>query len=709
MGVYYRKEHQIGFIEFDLLDSKVNLLNFEVMSKLDKILDEIGEETDVQAVVIVSKKPDIFIAGADIKEIENIQKPSEGRQKSQQGQHVLNKLEDLPMPTVAVIDGVALGGGCELVLACRYRIATFNEKVRIGLPEVNLGILPGFGGCYRLPRLIGLTEGLKMILSARPIDAQKALKVGLVDRLYPQKGLASFTQKFLEEILPLNGSRRPFERKKKGIPHLLENSFLGKKIIFNQSRQSVRKTTKGFYPAPEKALGVIIEIYGQTRESALIREAGAFGELVETQVCKNLIQVFYLSEKYKKLMPQGLEKIKPHPIRKCGVLGAGVMGGGIAQILAYNDIWVRMKDVNNNALALGYQSAAKIFQQTVERRSLTKAQAIRKMDHITGTLDYSGLRNADLVIEAVVENMEVKKKVFKELSSMVSAQTILATNTSALSVTEMARQTRDPGKVVGIHFFNPVHRMPLVEIIKTEFTSSETLAATLSLVKKLGKIPIVVKDSSGFLVNRVLLAYLNEAGRILEEGGSIAAIDEIMTRFGMPMGPFTLSDEVGSDVGLKVLHILHDHLGGHFKPVSIFEKIFEKGLLGKKSGKGFYIHGIERLPNQEILHLLLSSQPMVFKVPEEDCLNRMLLLMINEAARCLEEGVVEETSAVDVGMIMGTGFPAFRGGLLRYADRAGIETIVSTLNQLKEGYHADRFAPCPYLLNLQKQGKTFYP
>src|SRR3990167_8867141 len=623
MSITYREENNTGFIEFDLKDSKVNLLTAAALQELDKILDLLAGKSALKAIALISKKRDIFIAGADIKEIAGITQPEEGRQKAKAGQDILNKLEDLPVPTIAVIDGVALGGGCELVLACRYRLATFNEKVRIGLPEVNLGIFPAFGGTYRLPRLIGLPDGLTMILTGKPVDANKALRLGLVDRLAPRNGLDHYLQTFIEDIRQGRIISNKYARRKvRGLSAFLETSLLGQWLIFRQSVQSVLKNTKGFYPAPLKAIDVIKKNFYMDRTNGLGAEARAFSELTATAISKNLIHVFYLSEQYRKLNVEG---IAPKPIEKCGIIGAGVMGGGIAQLLSYSNIWVRLKDINYEALALGVRSAAKLYRDAVKKRRMKPYEAVVKMDKITPTLDYSGFANADIVIEAVVENMEVKRKVFRELSAAAGPQTILATNTSALSVTEMAKETKDPSKVIGLHFFNPVHKMPLVEIITTVHTSKETLAGTLALVKRLGKTPIIVKDSCGFVVNRVLLGYINEAGRLLEEGHSIVAIDKIMTDFGMPMGPFTLTDEVGLDVGSKVLHILESGLGERFKPVEVFEKTCAQAFLGKKSGKGFSLPPPGHSRSVQGVHSPGHSR----SVRGEESFRRMMYLMIN--------------------------------------------------------------------------------
>ncbi len=708
MGLTYNEKNNVGVIVFDHDDSKVNILSSDVIKQLSAALDQLKDREDLTALLIVSMKKDVFIAGADIKEIEKIVEPDDGAKKAKAGQDVLNKIEELHFPTIAVIDGVALGGGCELALACDYRLATFNPKVRIGLPEVNLGFIPGFGGTYRLPRIVGLQEALKMILAGRPIDGAKALKIGLFDKIVTQKGLDQHIEEFVKDITEGKLKKSKYERrkKKKGFPGFLDHNPIGNRIVFDQSRKNVLKLTKGFYPAPLKAVDVVASNFYMDRKRGLALEARGFGELAVTDISKNLVYIFYLSEKYRKLSIKGTESIKPANITKCGVLGAGVMGGGIAQLLSSKGIWTRMKDISLDAIAKGFQAAGKVYTQAVKKRKLTKAVAAERMAHITGSLDYSGFANADYVIEAVVENMDIKKSVFKELSEKCSEHTILASNTSALSVTEMSLEVKDPSKVIGFHFFNPVHRMPLVEIITTAQTSNETLVTSLALVKRLGKTPIVVKDSPGFIVNRILLGYICEAGHILEETGELEEVDLVMTDFGMPMGPFLLSDEVGLDVGLKVMHILEESFGKRFKAASIFEKILETGKLGKKSGKGFYDHTIkDRQVNTEVWDLMDSQ---FTRLDKQECLDRLVLTMINEAAKCLEEKIVEDPGAIDVGMIFGTGFPPFKGGLLKYADSLGIAHVVDQLEKLQKELEAERFAPCQYLLNLKNQNKTFF-
>ena len=703
MSVFYKEEANIGTITFDQPDSKVNVLNSAILLTLDKILDDLKGKS-LKALIIQSVKKDIFIAGADIKEIENIVEVSDGKSKAQAGQRVMDKIEDLPFPTVAVIDGVALGGGCELALACRYRVMTFNDRIRIGLPEVNLGFVPGFGGTYRLPRLVGLQQGLKMIVSATPINSSAAFKCGLADRLYPTVGLTQRVREFIEEIAvePKKRILKPVAFK--GFPAFLEKNPLGQMVVYKETIKSIQKATKGFYPSPLKAVEVIKKTLYLPREQALDIESSAFAELAITPISKNLVKVFYLSEKYKKLTVPGAEHIKPMPITKGAVIGAGIMGGGIAQLFSDRGVWARLKDINQDAIAKGLKAAYDVYAQAMKRKKAKPYDVAAKMAMISGTVDYSGFANADIAIEAVVENMDVKKKVFAEVSQVLSSKAILASNTSSLSVTEMARASKDPSRVIGFHFFNPVHRMPLIEIITTEFTSQQTLVTTLEFAKKLGKTPVIVKDAPGFLVNRILLGYINEAGRLLDEGGTIEGIDRFATNFGLPMGPFTLSDEVGLDVGVKVLHILESGLGSRFKPANIFDDVLPKKLLGKKSGKGFYIHGKEKVVNPEVQSLVKAGTVVL----EQEAMERMIYVMVNEAGMILQEKVVDSPDAVDIGMIMGTGFPPFRGGLLRYADSIGIDKLVDDMEKLEARFKDGRFKPCTYILDLKSHGKRFY-
>jgi 3-hydroxyacyl-CoA dehydrogenase/enoyl-CoA hydratase/3-hydroxybutyryl-CoA epimerase len=723
-------ENGFAVIEFDQPDSKVNVLSSFSLTELETIIKQLNNRQDLKGVLIASAKPDIFIAGADIKEIENMKSYSEAEAIVKKGQKILNALEGLNVPTVALINGVCLGGGLELALVCDYRLAGFDNRVKLGLPEVKLGVIPGFGGTKRLARLVGLRKALEMILSGDPISSSEALKIGLVDTL------ASGNRLFEEGIQLLKEKkikRNQFKPMLKGWMNiLLDRTFLGRMILVNQTKKFILRSTKGQYPAPLKALEVVSKNYTSSLEKSLDREAGAFGELGVGLIAKNLISVFYLVEKYKKYK---WSDAAPARIDKCGLLGAGVMGGGIAQLLSYYGIPVRMKDLNYQALGNGLKQAKEVYDYAVKKKKVKSSQACLGIGLISPTANYQGFSNADLIIEAVVEDMNIKKSVFKELESIAKSDAVLASNTSCLSISQMAEAVKDKSRVLGIHFFNPVHRMPLIEIIRPSQTSDRAIATAVEFTRRIGKIPIVVSDTCGFLINRILLTYLNEAARILEQGASIEKIDAVMLGFGMPMGPFTLMDEVGLDVGYKVALILENNFGEKMKVAEIMKKLYEKKWSGRKSGKGFYIHrGKKRVINKEVYNLLYgiskvtsptyavgtfpprrwgrsNSLSCVSKacISSEEALQRMVYRMINEAALCLQEKVCSEPSDVDIGMIMGTGFPAFRAGLLRYADSIGCDRIVDALQKFREKYKSERFLPCGYLLELAKRKSKFYP
>ena len=694
----------IGTLEFDTPDSSVNILSSAALTELEQQLDEIAGRSDIKVLLITSAKKSIFIAGADIKEIESITDPQEASEKCNRGKQVFDKLEKLPQITVAVINGACLGGGYELSLACTYRVAGFAGCVKIGLPEVRLGILPGFGGCVRLPKLIGIGNALSVILPGKVLDANRALTLGMVDRLFYDPILVEQAKTFGRAVL--SKKEKVHRRRKTLITKLLEGNPVGRIILFSQARKSVMKSTAGHYPAPLVALDTIKSLVGKSQAEALRLESEGFGKLGASEISKNLIHVFYLDEQYKKKKWNDAEPTLTH-VKKAGVVGAGVMGGGIAQLLAKNNVICRIKDLNNQALALALKTARDVYKYLLKTRRMKKGQVEAQMSLISPTTTYDGFKNADVVIEAVVERMDIKKQVFKELDEVVQPSACLFTNTSSLSVTQMAQCTSRQDRVCGFHFFNPVHRMPLLEIIATEKTSEQTIATAVAFARQLGKMVIVVKDKEGFIVNRILLPYMNEAAYLFQEGVDTKHLDDIVKRFGMPMGPMELADEVGIDVGYHVAHILEGEYGKRMRIAEILKTVYEAGMLGKKSGEGFYIHaGKHKTVSSNVQNMRGNT---VFTLDDNVTLKRLLYIMINEASRCLEEGVVESASTIDVGMIYGTGFPPFRGGLLRYADSVGVKHIVSDLKNFQDRFDQHRFEPSQLLLSMAETNDTFYP
>lgn len=710
------EKNGVANLVFDLPNEKVNKLSAPVLMELEKALNVIDGNKAIRVLLITSVKKDIFIAGADINEIKEIRDPQDALMKVSRGQNILTKIAQIKIPTIAVINGACLGGGLELALACKYRVAVTNPKTSLGLPEVNLGIIPGFGGTQRLPKLVGLQESLKIILSGKAVDAKKAFKIGLVDDIIREEFLEEKLGHFVTEILK-GGEANHYlnsrnEAKKKRF--IFESLLLGKFVIFYMARKDLWEKTKGQYPAPFYALEVVKKTYGKTYFSRGFKtELEAFCELAVGDVSKNLIEIFFTNEALKK--DSGIEgEVAAAEVRNAALLGAGVMGGGIAWLFANNNINIRIKDITQNAIALGYNQIIKVFNQLKKIRKISTEEANMKIANVSTGLDFTGFGKVDFVVEAVVENIAVKKKILAEAETQLGKNAVIVSNTSSLSISEMARALQNPERFAGMHFFNPVNRMPLVEVIRGEKTSEKTIATVVKLSKKLGKTPIVVKDVAGFLVNRILLPYMNEAAYLLQEGADIKNIDAIIEKFGMPMGPFILADVVGVDVGVKVAHSLQESYGARMRVSDLLDEIYNnhKELLGKKSKKGFYIHGIKDVrinPKIEEILLNLRKAKGINKtyISDAEILDRCILTMVNEAAKCLEEGVVKNARYLDMAMIMGTGFPAFRGGVLRYADLRGIKEVVARLQDFNAKNGA-RFEVSKLLIEMAKSDKKFY-
>ena len=703
MGAFEQISHpkQIVELRFDLAGEKVNKLTSDVLHELDMTLDELAKDSHTRALMITSGKPVMFIAGADINEIKAINTPSDGFKKASEGQRILSKIAQLSFPSIAVIDGPCLGGGLELALCCTYRIVGDRDKISIGLPEVSLGIIPGFGGTQRLPRLIGVQKSLDIILSGRPVNAKKALRLGLVDAQYASEFLFSHAQKFAQSVSSKSGAKRMMPCKKGA----LEKIPFGKTLIFRIAKKQLMAKTKGQYPAILTALDTVKQTQRCALSTGLRREAEAFSTLIGTPVCQNLINLFFINEAIKKDKGITNNRIKPVEISHAGVLGAGLMGGGIAWLLSHGQIPTRVKDLNWEAVGKAFQTATTYFKPLIKRKKLTRHDVTRRLDLISGTVDERGLEKSDIVIEAVVEDMSIKQLIFKQLESVVSKKAIIATNTSALCVDELSKGMKYPDRFCGMHFFSPVNRMPLVEVIASKQTSDKTIATVVALAKKLKKTPIVVQNCPGFLINRILLPYVNEAAYLLNDGASIPQLDGLMREFGMPVGPLELADEVGLDVGVKVSKILEDGYGKRMAVCSLLKKIQKKSTwLGKKSGIGFYIYSSgKKTPNTAIDSLVTSTGT----VSDNQAIDRLLLIMANEAARCLDESIVKDAQYLDMAMLMGTGFPPFRGGLCRYMDHIGISTVVDTLTQLNK-HVGIRFEPAPILIRMAQNGQTFY-
>jgi len=691
---------RLATLTFDSPDKKVNVFTRAAFQELERVIEELSGRRDIGCLILLSGKPGSFIAGADVEEIARVTDPVEAEAGSRVGHRLFSAWESLPFPTVAAIRGICLGGGLEISLASTYRVASDRPDTKMGLPEVRLGILPGWGGSTRLPRRIGIAESLDLILTGKTVVGRKALKLGLIDALLPDA-------RFLDQVRDFALARIDKPRKEEGTLDLkellLERNPFGRKVLFDQARKKTLETTHGHYPAALRAIEVVRVGIEDGPRAGFDAEARAVSELATSPTAKNLIHVFRLTEEVKK--ETGMPGAGPLEVKSTAVLGAGVMGGGIAQLIsAETDLPVRMKDVRDEALASGMQHAAQLFDKQVERRRLTIPEARHKMALLLPTLDYSGFKRVDLVIEAIVENMGVKQAVLAETAQHVPEGAVLASNTSSLSIAGIGSKTPRPERVVGMHFFNPVHKMPLVEVIAPEGADPAAVNTVFAFTRKLGKTPILVKDAPGFLVNRLLMFYSVEALWLLDEGYKIEDLDRAMTDWGMPMGPMALTDEVGIDVATKVAHILHEAFSDRLPLPPWLDKAPESGRLGSKNQKGFYRYeGRERKEPDPTVYPLLGLQPRVENPDPGLIADRMVLPMVNEAARCLEEGVVRTAGDLDLALIFGTGFPPFRGGLCRWADQEGLGRVIATLERFESAV-GDRFQPSEALRKTAEAG-----
>lgn len=681
--------------------SMTTLTRETLMELKEAILEakELEKSNALKGLIFFSHRPGVFLAGVDVSVIQSLSSEAEALKELDQAHAIFNTLEDLKVPTAALVDGVCLGGGLELALTCKKIFISDNSKTALGLPEVMLGVLPGFGGTYRLPKKVGLPTAMDMILTGRQIRGKNAYKMGLADAILPTERM--------RELAPLYLMSKK-TGKKKSVKEDLQaaamDNFITRKIIFQKAREKVLQTSKGFYPAPLKILEVLERGVGKSRTDYLVLEAEAFAELSQSTQSKNLQHIFFLTDGTKKIE----NKDSLPSIKRGAVLGAGVMGGGIAWLFANADQSPVMKDINPAALELGLKQASVNFMSALKRKKMSEDDFNRKMRSITPTLTFDEMKSANLVVEAVVENMDLKKKVFSELEKHVSDSCILTSNTSSLSIQEMSTSLKDPGRFAGLHFFNPVNKMPLVEIISHEKVRPEVIATLVKWVLDVKKTPIVVNDGPGFLVNRILAPYLNEAAFLLEEGVGIEKLDEVALNFGMPMGPCRLMDEIGLDVCVKVGHIMHEGLGKRATPSSLSTKLYDLKAYGKKSGKGFYLYdekGKSLGVNPEASKLVGTQK----EVPDEVTLQmRLFLPMVNEAAYIFADKICDKASTVDVGMIYGTGFPPFKGGLLRWADSEGLEQIAERLKNFSKEISSDRYEIAPFLTQMIHDKKKFY-
>jgi 3-hydroxyacyl-CoA dehydrogenase / enoyl-CoA hydratase / 3-hydroxybutyryl-CoA epimerase len=702
---------EIAVLTFDLPNEKVNKLSTPVMTELKSHIEKL-KSSSYKMVVFKSAKPKIFIAGADIEEIRELKTKEQVEKAVSQGQEIFNMIEDLPMPTMAIVAGACAGGGCEMILACDYRIATDEASTRIGLPETQLGILPGFGGCIRLPRVVGLQAALDIILAGKLVNTKKALKIGLIDFAIHPNLVENFANAQIEKIIAEGALKRRKKFRPRGVVgKLLEGLLSG--VVFGKAQEGVLKATKGHYPAPIAALNVIKKTYGMgDRAKALQIELDYFCECAVTDISKNLIHVFYLTEMVKKQSGVTNSNVKGKPVKHLGVLGAGTMGGGIAYVAADKGIAVRVKDISIEANAKALKHARDLWAKLMKKKIIDSYQFTQKMSLVSTTVDFSGFKTIDLTVEAIVEDMGIKQKVIAQTAAQMRDDAVLVTNTSSLSVNEIAKGHPRPEFFAGMHFFSPVHKMPLVEVIRGEKSSDETIATVFELAKKMGKMPVVVKDGPGFLVNRLLLPYMAEAAFLLAEGMAVEKVDKAYVNiFGMPMGPFELMDSVGLDVCVKVLNIFKKAYPDRIEMPALMEKLEKnKSRMGQKTNLGFYKYddGRKGEVDQSIYSELGVSTPSN-PYSDQECIERGVFSMINECCIALDQDkIVETPNEVDLAMIMGTGFPPFRGGLTKYADSLGAEYVLNQLQKYATERKANRLKPSAQLQIRANAKAKFY-
>lgn len=649
------------------------------LDSLKELLLRLKEDRQLRGLIVTGPGPGMFAAGADINLIQAIEDQGEGERSALKGRMLFDLFQDLPVPVVGAIEGPCLGGGLEMALCFDVRVVSDDPSTRLGLPEVNLGIVPGFGGTQRLPRLLGLPKALDLILAGKILKAKQAVRIGLADRLVPGARLLECAH---EEVRKLNGQRRKHPpRRLKGMDLWMSKIGFLRALIRKRVQKKLASGQAKFYEAPPTALDLCIDAFALPEAEGFRNEAQALGRLIVSPTCKGLVRLFFLSERAKRLGKQQ----DAADIRNALVIGGGVMGAGIAGQMASRGVQVRLSDLDNDVLARAKARLQQNLAKRLRKRSLMPHEAIAAQDRLAVSVEWGSLRNTDMVLEAVVENLELKKKLFRQaVDRGLPDHAVIATNTSSLPVDQMAEGLPCPDRVVGLHFFNPPEKMPLVEVIRGPRTSDATVATMCRLAVKLGKFPVVVKDSPGFLVNRCLSPYLNEAAKLMLEGSEPEFVDKVMLDFGLPMGPARLLDEVGFDVAAKVSEVMSAAFGDRMQPSPLFEAMVKHGHLGQKRGGALYDKSGQRPgPGRQLLREF-RHQSQQRETSRSEVVERLIYPMVDEAYRCLQEGIVTSEEDLDLGLVMGIGFPPFTGGICEYARREGLKQIVRALTRLSE-------------------------
>lgn len=697
----------IAVLSMDLPGEPVNVLRRDAMEQASARLDEIQNAPDVRGVVFTSGKPDSFIAGADVNMLATCETADDATALSRDGKAIFDRLAGFPVPVVAAVHGTCLGGGLELAMACQGRVASDHPKTALGLPEVKLGLLPGTGGTQRLPALVGLQAALDMMLTGRQIYARRALRMGLVHDVVAPAILHQAALKLLDELA---AGKPPRTRRVTWRDRALEGNPLGRRLLFDQVRKRTRATTRGNYPAAPAIIECVETGVRHGTDSGYALESRRFGELAITPQARQLMRVYFASVALKK-DPGTDAQVRPRSVKRIGVLGAGLMGAGISLVSSSRaGLPVRLKDVTSDGLSRGLAHIDKAVRERVKRRSITPFEGRLQVGRVTPTLDFSGFGSVDMVIEAVFEDMELKHGMIRDVEAHCPEHTIFASNTSSIPIARLAEAAERPEQVVGMHYFSPVEKMPLLEVIATESTAPEVIATAVDVGRRQGKTVIVVGDGPGFYVNRILAPYINEAAHLLREGVAIDHIDQALLDFGFPMGPFALLDEVGLDVSARVATILHEAFGERMRPADAESILLKNGHYGRKRGKGFYLYSGRkrkgRRPVDPAVYRQLDVNP-TSAMPAETIVNRTVSMMLNEAARCMDDGILRSARDGDMGAIFGIGFPPFLGGPFRYMDSLGIRKVVKRLHELHEA-HGERFTPAETLECMARDSTSWH-
>jgi 3-hydroxyacyl-CoA dehydrogenase / enoyl-CoA hydratase / 3-hydroxybutyryl-CoA epimerase len=693
-----KDEHGVAILTYDMPGRPMNVISEQGTGELNEMVDAIAADNDVKSVVLIGK-PGNFMAGADIGMIQKVTSEEDAYQMSRALQKVFQKLEDLSKPVIAAIHGPCLGGGLEFALACHYRIATTSPKTVLGLPEVKLGLLPGAGGTQRLPRLIPLDQAMEGVLTGKNFRPENAKALGLVDEAVPEEKLKEIAY---QRALAMAQGKMTIGRK---LPPLPPAKMMAG--LYEQAKAMVMKQAKGIYPAPMEILEAVYKGISEGPEAGYEEESRRFGKLVLSKEAAALMHVFFVDTAAKS--DRGVDRaVKPYPVKKIGVLGAGIMGAGIAAVKADKAYHVRMRDINMEAAGKGLKAASDVLKGIWMKRPRGEEEYRRRYDLISVTDTYSGFKHVDIVIEAVFEDVGLKHNVIKEVEACMPEHAIFASNTSAIPITRLAEASKRPEQFIGMHYFSPVHRMPLIEIINTKDTAPEVTATIWEICKRCGKTPIIVNDGVGFYTSRVISRYIQEGMLMLNEGARIEDIDKAAVSVGFPVGPVTVSDEVGLDTAVKVGGIVSEIFAGRVDASGVDKKLVEDGRFGRKNEKGFYEYrnGKKLGPDPTAYDFTSVGRERIV-MPIEEIAERLILAFCNESALCLEENILRNARDGDVGGVYGIGFPPNLGGPFFYMDTLGSANVVDALKKLEDAFGA-RFSPCQMLKDMAGANKKFF-